>query len=229
MKVLVACEESQRVCMEFRRLGHEAYSCDIQECSGGHPEWHIKQDVLPLINGRCMFTTCDGTKHTVNGKWDLLIAHPPCTHLCSAGQRWFSEGRKPRELRDQASDFFMKFIDADCEKICVENPVGVMSTRYKKPDQIINPYEFYDDTDCKMTCLWLKNLTPLIPTNVTPENERTHNNHMAFFNGKHYSWNCKETAVYRSKTYVGIARAMAEQWGKENPAPVDAENGTQKK
>lgn len=142
MKVLVACEESQRVCIAFRELGHEAYSCDIQDCSGGHPEWHIKDDALKYINGRCSFITCDGKAHEISGKWDLLIAHPPCTHLAVSGARWFKEGRKPMYLQDEAAEFFMKFINADCEKVAVENPICIMSTRYKKPSQIINPWQF---------------------------------------------------------------------------------------
>lgn len=140
MRVLIACEESQRVCIAFRKRGHEAYSCDIEPCSGGHPEWHIQQDVLPLINGDCEFKTVDGTFHKIDGEWDLLIAHPPCTHLAVSGARWFKEGKKPLSLQDEAADFFMKFINAKCKKIAVENPVCVMSTRYKKPTQIINPW-----------------------------------------------------------------------------------------
>lgn len=129
---------------EFRRLGHNAFSCDIIECSGGHPEWHIRWDALAIINGNCSFLTCDGEMHRIEGTWDLLIAHPPCTHLAVSGARWFKKGVKPMRLQDEAAEFFMKFINADCEKIAVENPVCVMSTRYRKPDQIINPYQFGD-------------------------------------------------------------------------------------
>ena len=142
MKVLVACEESQEVCKAFRAKGHEAYSCDIQPCSGGYPEWHIQADAIPLINGHCTFITTDGIKHEIKSQWDILIAHPPCTHLAVSGARWFKEGKKPMYLQDEAAEFFMKFINAKCEKIAVENPVCVMSTRYRKPDQIINPYQF---------------------------------------------------------------------------------------
>jgi hypothetical protein len=148
MNVLVACEESQRVTIEFRRLGHNAFSCDIIDQSGGHPEWHIMQDVLPLLNGDCVFETMDGQDHEVIGKWDMIIAFPPCTHLCSSGQRWFTEGKKPRSLQNEAIEFFMQFVNADCEKIAIENPVGIMSTRYRKPNQIINPYQF-GSTECK--------------------------------------------------------------------------------
>lgn len=125
MRVLVACEESQEVCKAFRALGHEAYSCDIEPCSGGHPEWHIQGDVLPLLKE----------------KWDLIIAHPPCTHLAVSGARWFAEKRA--DGRQQAAiDFFMQFVNADCEHIAVENPVSIMSTQYRKPDQIIQPWMF---------------------------------------------------------------------------------------
>ena len=224
MKVLIACEESQRVCIEFRRLGHEAYSCDIVECSGGHPEWHIMQDVLPLLNGRCEFTTSDGTQHSIEDRWDLIIAHPPCTNLCSAGQHWFSRGIKDPALREEAFEFFMSFINADCDKIAVENPVGIVSTRYRKYDQMIQPYEF-GDPYTKKTCLWLKNLPHLIPTNIIPEpeggwkNKQTspHGKYSGFINydenGKILAWNDPRTATVRSKTFPGIAKAMSQQWG----------------
>ena len=205
LKVLVACEESQRVCTAFRDLGHEAYSADIQEPSGGHPEWHILGDVLPILNGG-EFTTMDGATHSV-AKWDLIIAHPPCTHLAVSGARWFKEGRKPRYLQDEAAEFFMKFINAECEHIAVENPICIMSTRYRKPDQIINPYQF-GHLEQKKTCLWLKNLPKLQETNNVyeemmklPEKERA----KIWWLGSNHS---KE----RSKTYLGIAEAMAKQW-----------------
>lgn len=152
MKVLVACEESQAVCTAFRERGHEAYSCDIIDCSGGHPEWHIKQDVIPLLNGVVEFTTCDGEKNRIDGRWDMIIAYPPCTHLCVSGARWFKEGIKPIELQYEARDFFMKFVNADCEKISIENPVGVMSTYYRKPNQIINPYQFGHPEQKRRVC-----------------------------------------------------------------------------
>lgn len=208
MKILVACEESQVVCKSFRKRGHEAYSCDIQEPSGGHPEWHILGDVLPLLNGRCNFETMDGKRHEIAGRWDMIIAHPPCTHLAVSGARWFKNGRKPLYLQDQAAEFFMRFINADCERIAVENPVCIMSTRYKKPTQIINPYEF-GHPEQKRTCLWLKGLPKLVPTNnvyeymmTLPVKERTRIWQMG-------SGHSKE----RSKTYLGIGEAMAEQWG----------------
>lgn len=223
MKVLVACEESQRVCMAFREKGHEAYSCDIIDCSGGHPEWHIKGDVLHILSpirytthntykGHICFKTTDGEFHDVE-KWDLIIAHPPCTHLCTAGQRWFAEGRKPIKLQREAIAFFYKFVTADCDKIVIENPVGIMSTCYRKPDQIYNPYDFESETECKKTCLWLKGLEPLKATQVLPKEQRTQGIWKAQFDGKQYSWNDPETAKLRSKTPVGVAKAMAEQWG----------------
>ena len=165
MKVLVACEESQTVCKAFRGKGHEAYSCDIQEPSGGHQEWHILGDALKAIEGGRV-TTMDGLAHDV-GRWDMLIAHPPCTHLAASGERWFAEGRKPLYLRFEAAAFFMKFAAADIPRIAIENPVGRMSTLYRKPDCIVQPWQFALDANentLKTTCLWLKNLPPLIPT-----------------------------------------------------------------
>lgn len=149
MKLLVACEESQRVCIAFREKGHEAYSCDIIECSGGHPEWHIKADVLPLLNGNCKFKTMDGVEHEINGKWDMIIAHPPCTYLTVAGNRHFSKRINPPEKiafrekkRKEAFDFVIKISKAKCKKIVIENPVGYLNTNWKKPTQIIHPYFF---------------------------------------------------------------------------------------
>lgn len=208
IRVLVACEESQVVTIAFRALGHEAYSCDIQDCSGGHPEWHIKGDCLPLLNGRCSFTTMGGQSVTIDGRWDLIIAHPPCTELCSSGQRWFTEGIKSYDLQRKAIAFFYKFVLADCPRIAIENPVGIMSTAYRKPDCIINPYEF-GHPEQKKTCLWLKGLPPLKQTDnvydymmTLPLKKRTRIWQLG-------SGHSKE----RSKTYPGIARAMAEQWG----------------
>lgn len=212
MNVLIACEESQRVCMAFRERGHKAFSCDVQEPSGGHPEWHILGDALEILdpdteNGCIVFDTMNGQSHMVH-KWDLIVAHPPCTHLAVSGARWFKEGRKPLYLQDEAADFFMKFINANCEHIAVENPVCIMSTRYRKPDQIIHPWQF-GHTQQKKTCLWLKGLPKLQETNNVydemmklPEKERTAIWQMG-------SGHAKE----RSKTFPGIAAAMAEQWG----------------
>ena len=201
MRVLVACEESQEVCKAFRERGHEAYSCDLQECSGGHPEWHIQGDVLAYVNGNCVFKTVSGTLITVNGPWDLLIAHPPCTDLAVSGARWFRE--KQKDLRQQyACVFFMQMMLANAERIAVENPIGIMSTCYRKPDQIIQPWQF-GHGETKATCLWLKNLPTLQPTDIVEGREQK-------------IWKMApspERAKLRSKTFPGIAKAMAEQWG----------------
>lgn len=203
MKVLVACEESQAVCKAFRELGHEAYSCDIQECSGGHPEWHIQGDVLPLLNE----------------KWDLIIAHPPCTYLTLTGNKWFKPEYKDRfpdreKQREEAVKFFMMFANADCEKIAIENPVCIMSSRWRKPDQYIEPY-YFGDPEKKKTGLWLKGLPKLVPTDVVEpiivqcksgaKEPRWHMETMKL--------PPKERSKARSKTFPGIACAMAEQWG----------------
>lgn len=221
MKVLIACEESQRVCEAFRKLGHEAYSCDIVECSGGHPEWHIQGDCLPLLNGNCDFVTADGASHSIPQRWDLLIAHPPCTYLTCTGNRWFNVERygekalKRIEDREEAVKFFMSFVNADCDKIAIENPVGVMSTRYRKPDQIIQPYMFGDPFE-KRTCLWLKGLPKLEPRNEVEPPAR-----IKYDSGKTMpawyaeAWNLskEERSKLRSKTFPGFAQQMAEQWG----------------
>ena len=184
MRVLVACEESQAVCKAFRELGHEAYSCDIQECSGGHPEWHLQQDVTPLLRE----------------KWDMIIAFPPCTDLAVSGARWFpqkrADGRQQRSI-----EFFMRFANADCPRVAIENPIGIMSSEYRKPDQIIQPWMF-GHGETKATCLWLKDLAPLTPTNIVVGRDQR-------------VWRMApgpERAKLRSKTFPGIARAMAEQW-----------------
>ena len=219
MKVLVACEESQAVCKAFRERGHEAYSCDIIECSGGHPEWHIMQDVIPLLDGRCNFKTMDGIEHSINGKWDLIIAHPPCTYLTLAGNKWFKPefaDRFPcRQMqRKEAVGFFMAIANSDCDKIAIENPVGIMSSQWKKPDQYIEPYMF-GDPEKKKTGIWLKGLPLLKPTNIVEPviihcksgaNEpRWHMETMRLPR--------EERSRVRSQTFIGIAKAMAEQWG----------------
>lgn len=143
MKVLVACEESQEVCKAFRALGHEAYSCDIQECSGGHPEWHIHGNCLLLLNGYRLFWTMEGTEHDIvlNNPWDLVVAHPPCTDLAVSGARHFA--RKRADGSQQKSvEFFMRFTQLDCDRVAIENPVSIMSSVYRKPDQIIQPWQF---------------------------------------------------------------------------------------
>ena len=202
MRVLIACEESQAVTKELRRLGHEAYSCDVQECSGGHPEWHLQQDVIPLLAE----------------PWDMIIAFPPCTDLAVSGARHFA--KKRADGRQQRSiEFFMRFANVDCPKVAIENPIGIMSSHYRKPDQIIQPYQFGDHAR-KSTCLWLKGLPKLIPTNIVDPGEIVRGgfsvgaslNYARDENGKIIPWNDPRTAKIRSKTFPGIARAMAEQW-----------------
>ena len=228
MRVLIACEESQEVCKAFRERGHEAYSCDLQECSGGHPEWHIKGDCLPLLNGNCSFITEGGQWVYIDGKWDLLIAHPPCTYLTNSGNRWFNvekygqAAEKRWRDRTEGAVFFMRFVAADCDKVVIENPIGIMGTMYRKADQIINPYQFGHPV-AKATCLWLKNLPKLESTDIVePEIHRSKGvsggySGPAWYvrdeNGKMLSYNDPRTAKERSKTYHGIAQAMAEQWG----------------
>lgn len=222
-KILVACEESQAVTSELRKLGFEAYSCDIIDCSGGQPGWHIKRDVLPLLNGNCSFYTPDGEHHIVNGKWDMIIAFPPCTYLTVAGNRWFNVEKygekaiKRLEDRKDAIKFFLAFATADCDRIAIENPVGVMSTEWRKPDQIINPFMFGDPFE-KKTCLWLKGLHKLEPTKVVPVPQR-----VKYKSGKTMPlWYAEviklpkdERSRLRSKTFPGIAKAMADQWTRD--------------
>lgn len=189
MKILIACEESQAVANEFRLRGHEAYSCDTQPCSGGHPEWHLERDVLPLLEDT----------------WDMIIAFPPCTHLAVSGARHFKQKREDGR-QQQAIDFFLAIANANCPKIAIENPVGIMSTVWRKPDQIIQPWQF-GHPESKATCLWLKGLPILQPTNVLPLPA----------SGRWISkmWRLgpsPDRAKLRSKTYTGIARAMADQW-----------------
>jgi hypothetical protein len=184
-RVLVACEESQAVTIELRKLGIEAYSCDVEPCSGGHPEWHLQQDVIPLL------------KET----WDMIIAFPPCTHLACSGARWFEEKRKDGR-QQQGIDFFMEFTRTNCPKIAIENPVGIMSTIYRKPDQIIQPWMFWHP-ETKATCLWLEGLPGLESTGIVEGREQR-------------VWKMppsKDRARLRSKTFPGIASAMANQWG----------------
>lgn len=219
MKLLIACEESQRVCCAFRELGHEAYSCDIQEPSGGHPEWHILGDALRAIEGG-EIVTMDGKTHYI-GRWDLLIAHPPCTYLTVTGNRWFNVDRygekaiKRQRQRQDAIAFFIALARARCDRICIENPVGIMSTVYRKANQVIQPYQFGDAAE-KKTCLWLKGLPKLQATTVVTPPER-----VKFASGKSIpawyadAWHlpAAERSRVRSQTFPGIAKAMAEQWG----------------
>lgn len=209
MRVLIACEESQTVCKAFRKREFEAYSCDIQDQSGGHPEWHIKGDVLEVIN--------DG--------WDLIIAHPPCTYLTVTGNKWLKDqpkrksgalvGAERREARDNAIKFFMMFANANSKFIAIENPIGVISTVWKKPDQVIHPWQFGHEAS-KSTCLWLKNLPLLKSTNIVGKGE-----FIEYKSGKRCTKWYADAAKYspevrakiRNKTFEGIAEAMAQQWG----------------
>ena len=218
LKVLVACEESQEVCKAFRELGHEAYSCDIQECSGGHPEWHIKGDCLPLLNGDCEFWTIDKDGrgvcwHQIVGKWDLLIAHPPCTFISNAGVRFLYPGGKgilnEERLRKgiEATHFFLRFLYADCDRIAVENPIPSTVYCLPKYTQIIQPWMFGHPVQ-KKTCLWLKGLPTLEPTDICEERQSSK------VAGNWFNHGGKERQKNRAKTFGGIAKAMAEQWSK---------------
>lgn len=203
MRVLVACEESQEVCKAFRALGHEAYSCDIQPCSGGHPEWHLQVDALELLKMR----------------WDLIIAHPPCTYLTNAGARWLWAGHKLNQDRYQkgldAKAFFMAFYNAECPRIAVENPVPSAIFEMPTCTQVVQPYE-YGHPYSKKTCLWLKGLPMLKPTRIVE-------NHIPYVSSGSYSKTHDPkykgasrkggASKIRSKTFPGIAKAMAEQWG----------------
>jgi hypothetical protein len=204
MRILVACEESQALTIRFRKLGHEAYSCDILPCSGGHPEWHHQKDVTELLKE----------------KWDMIVAFPPCTYLTVTGNRWFNIDKygdkaiQRHKDREDAIKFFLMFANANCDMIAIENPVGIMSTTWRKPDQIINPYQFGDPYE-KKTCLWLKGLPPLTPTNIVKPEPR-----VSFESGKSMpgwyaaAWKLPkdERAKLRSKTFPGIADAMTSQW-----------------
>ena len=233
-RILVACEESQLVAIEFRNKGFEAYSCDIIECSGGHPEWHIKEDVLPLLNGNCIFTTCDGVKHTVDGKWDAIIAFPPCTHLAVSGAAWFERKRNDGRQRF-GIDFFGKIMNADCDKVVVENPVNIISGEYIKeffpdlcekygfpivPTQRIQPWMFGDNYS-KNTCLWIKGLPQLVPS-ITEKPDMEYFYWTDKRTGKQkrqskwyfdaFKLSPKERAKVRSKTFPGVAQTMVNQW-----------------
>ena len=226
MNVLVACEESQAVCTAFRERGHNAFSCDIQDCSGGHPEWHIRGDVVPILNGNVRTVTVGGENVEIDGAWDLIIAHPPCTYLTVSGNAWYDinkygdKARKRYKDRYQAIVFFMQMVLAAAPRVAVENPIGIMNTAYRKADQIIQPYE-YGHHARKATCLWLKNLPLLKPTNIVDPGEiKAHGFSVGSSsdcardeNGKIIAWNDPRTAIIRSKTFSGIAQAMAEQWG----------------
>jgi site-specific DNA-cytosine methylase len=199
MKVLIACEESQEICKAFRALypNDEIYSCDKQQCSGGHPEWHIQCDVIALVPFE---SHEDYSGWLYEDTWDAIIAHPPCDHIAVSGARWFDEKRADGR-QAEAIRFFMIFVNTPVEKVCIENPIGIMSTHYRKPDQIIQPWQF-GHGETKATCLWLKGLPKLTPTNIVDGREaRIHK--MA--PGPNRSRD-------RSRTYPGIAKAIAEQF-----------------
>lgn len=231
MKILVACEESQAVTKVLRELGHDAFSCDIQKCSGGHPEWHFNEDIFKIIKNNGGIVQSGG-KVDRRKKWDMMIAHPPCTYLAVSGAKWYyhpddsdlpTADRRPHPRfpnrakdREQAIKFFMKLIKSPIEKIAVENPIGIMSSRFRKPDQIVQPYMFGDSAS-KSTCFWLKNLPKLEPTDMVDKGER-----VVFKSGKSQpKWYAEalikaktpqERQKLRSKTFMGMARAMAMQW-----------------
>jgi len=198
MRILIACEESQAVCIAFRKLGHSAYSCDTLPCSGGHPEWHIQGNVLDYLDRR----------------WDMLIGFPPCTYLAVSGLHWNKRIEGRQDLTEDAITFVRALMEADIPMIAIENPVGCISTRIRKPDQIIQPYQFGHDAS-KKTCLWLKNLPPLLPTNYFPPRivdgkERWSNQTDS---GQNRLTPSETRASERSKTFRGLANAMANQWG----------------
>lgn len=194
MRILLACEESQTVCKAFRAKGHEAYSCDILPPSGGKPEWHIQCDVLPLLKK----------------KWDMIIAFPPCTHLAVSGAAWFEAKRKDGR-QQEGIDFFMKLANAKCPKIAIENPISIMSNKYRKPDQIIQPWQ-YGHPETKATCLWLKGLPLLKPTKIVKPEYKIGKDGKRY-SPTHYYWQKKDRAFIRSKTFQGIADGMANTWG----------------
>lgn len=232
MNILVACEESQAVTKELRRLGHNAFSCDIIDCSGGHPEWHIKGDAVQLLNPEVLFPgelagiqffTMDNEYHCFPGKWDMIIAHPPCTCLTNAGARWLWAGGELNAERYakglEAKEFFMQFWNADCSRIAIENPVP--SAVYELPpySQIVQPYE-HGHPNTKKTCFWLKGLQPLKPSEIV-EPIRGRRFQQKNGNWRYSCWEMDQKggtdrAKERSKTFPGIAKAMAEQWAGEN-------------
>lgn len=231
--ILVACEESQRVCTEFRKRGFNAYSCDLLKCSGGHPEWHFNCDVFEIIKNKGGKLQ-NGDSAFIDGNWNLMVAHPPCTYLAVSGARWFYnpedknlpiEKRRPHpkfphraQDREEGKKFFISLAETDIAHIAIENPVGIMNTQWRKPDQVVQPYYFGDEAS-KTTCLWLKNLPPLKPTKIVSKGE-----YITLSSGKRLpkwysdaltkSKTPEERRNLRSKTFPGFAKAIAEQWGK---------------
>ena len=232
LNVLVACEESQAVCKEFRRLGHNAYSCDLLECSGGHPEWHFNCDVMKVIAEKGGVLQ-NGEEAHITGDWDLMVAHPLCTYLAVSGAQWYYhpedkhlpvEKRRPHpkfpnraQDREEGAAFFMALANAPIEHIAIENPVGIMSSRWRKADQAVQPWMFGDEAS-KNTCLWLKNLPLLQPTKIVGKGERVVMKSSGKSLPKWYSdalvkaKSPEERRTLRSKTFPGFAKAIAEQW-----------------
>ena len=217
MKVLIACEESQAVCIEGRKLGHEVYSCDILECSGGHPEWHIQGDVIPLLNGNCAFKTMDGVEHRIAGEWDMIIAFVPCTKTSNAGARHLYKGGKLNLQRYYdglcGKALFLTVWAANCDKVIIENPTPSKVFDYPEPAQKIQPFQF-GHPFTKLTLLWERGVVPLVPTCIVPH-ERTwcpSGSYSGKHNEKHRGMFTTDRARNRSKTFPGIAKAMAEQW-----------------
>jgi len=249
LNILIACEESQAVCKAFRKLGHNAYSCDLLACSGEHPEWHFNHDVTEVLNKTNLILQ-NGKKASVKGTWDLMIGHPPCTYLAVSGAQWYYhpddknlpvEKRRPHPKypnrakdREDGVNFFMLLANARIKRIAIENPVGIMSNRWRKPDQKIQPYEFGDPYS-KGTCLWLKNLWTLHPSKETED----HGEKIFFKSGKSQpKWYSEalskaktpeERRTLRSKTFPGIARAMAEQWSIQIALEEDLLTDSEKK
>lgn len=222
MNILLACEESQAVCKAYREKGHNAFSCDLVPCTGGHPEWHIKGDVLPLLNGGCSFFTMDGKLHWMCDRWDMIIAFPPCTFMSKAGARWMyptagniSQERLAKAM--EAKAFFMAIMNADCDRIAIENPRPLKVVELPKPTQVIQPYQFGHPYS-KATCLWLKGLPPLEPTEVLTEYKPyCPSNTGGVTRGQSYNKGgairATDDGVNRAKTFDGIGKAMSEQWG----------------
>lgn len=221
LKVLVACEESQTVCKAFLEMGHNAFSCDIQPCSGGRPDRHIQGDVLPIINGRCEFTTMDGEKHNIDGKWDLIIAHPPCTYMSGAGacRMYPTKGNIDPDRFEKAmgaKKFFMTFYNADCDHIAIENPRPLRCVALPKESQRIQPWQF-GHPYTKLTYLWLKGLPPLSATEICEERHPYICGNSEIWKKQAKNgvvWGKEKSAKHRSKTFPGIAKAMAEQWAR---------------
>lgn len=222
MRVLCACEESQAVTIEMRKRGVEAYSCDIQECSGGHPEWHIQGDVIPLLNGRCRFQTMDGVWHEIDGRWDMIIAFPPCTYMtkASACRLYKKSGSIDPERMKKAVEarlFFQQILTADCDRIAIENPTPLKVVCLPEPTQVIEPF-WFGEPFSKRTCLWLKSLPLLSPTNICEDHKTwIPSNTSKFSKGGGGGKGIAQKQKMRSATFQGVAKAMAEQWAGGDP------------